>query len=67
MTDQERREMEKYRHDHFAVEVTLVNERYSPEPGEVYVNVTHNGHQWQGLTLTPLERLKVIKALLMGG
>lgn len=35
------------------------------EPGEITLTTTSNGYQWTSINLTPIERLKVIKALLM--
>lgn len=64
MTAEEQKEMEAYRRKHFKVEVVPANTFTGSEPGEVYLKITHNGHQWNVMNLTPIERLAVIKALL---
>jgi len=67
MTLEEQRKMEDYRREHFKVEVCPADNFTTCEPGEAYLKVTHNGHQWNIISLTPIERLAVIKALLMEG
>lgn len=64
MKDVEQRELEEYRREHFAVKVAPQRSSFK-EPGEIELSVTHNGHQWQVIALTPIERLAVIKALLL--
>ena len=65
MTAAEQREMERFRRDNFALKVEPIRLSTYAEPGEVSLSITHNGHQWQNIDLTPIERLAVIKALLM--
>lgn len=56
-----KRDLEDRRRQNFKVEVKRAS---WPEPGEITLSITHNGDQWTGIDLTPIERLKVIKALL---
>lgn len=65
MTPEEQKELDQYRRDHFAVKIESLKNYPWCEPGEKLLSVTHNGVQWQGINLTPVERLAVIKALLL--
>lgn len=51
----------KYRQDNFAVEVSPV--RHPAASGEISLSITHNGRQWQSVTLLPEEVAIVIDAL----
>jgi len=64
MNDVEQKELQEYRREHFAVEVAPQRSSFK-EPGEIKLSITHNGHHWQVMALTPIERLAVIKALLL--
>jgi len=56
-----KRDLEDRRRQNFRVELKRAA---WPEPGEVTLSITHNGEQWTGIDLTPIERLKVINVLL---
>jgi hypothetical protein len=50
-----------YRKAHFDVDIT--SPRQPHEEGEIVLSVTHNGNQWQSISLLPDEVKKVISAL----
>ncbi len=54
-------EMQTYRNDRFDVAVSLT--KHPTFDGEIDLSITHNGYQWQAMSLAPHEAQKVIKAL----
>ena len=51
----------KDRREHFKVEIRPT--RTIGEPGEIDLVITHDGNDWTIIHLTPIERVKVIRAL----
>ena len=65
MSDIDQKDLEDNRREHFAVKIEPIE---SPaEPGEIYLLVTHNGYEWTAIRLAPIERLKVLHALMTEG
>jgi hypothetical protein len=54
--------MSEHRQKNFAVNI---NTTRHGEPGEIDLSITHNGRQWYTWSLTPIERLKVLRALFL--
>lgn len=50
-----------YRKENFAVRAKPADR--PQEPGEIYIEVTHNGYQWTGFTLLQSEVSAIIEAL----
>ena len=63
--DAEQKDLEDSRREYFAIRIQPV--KILGEPGEIDLAITQNGYQWTVIHLTPIERLKVIRALMMEG
>lgn len=62
MVEVKKEDLRSYRRrKSFDLELTPLNDG---EPDEITISITHNGRQWSSISLTPIERLKVIKSLL---
>jgi len=57
------KDLDEDRRKHFQVEVKPCYNQ-SSVAGEIRLSITTNGNQWQSISLTPEERLKVIRALI---
>jgi len=53
---------DEYRNKNFAVEIHPA--RHPLAPGELSMQITHNGYQWTNICLFPDEANKVAEALL---